>query len=99
MTSGPSYLTEKRPRYGVTAIFKTDTGAAMFVRESDMLIKEANLEIPPGQTGSTVIVQVPDTWSKLPEAERAAAASQAWRKIEDLKAAIEIYGGTHALLT
>ena len=96
--SVPTYLAEKRDRYGVTAMFKTDTGAAMFVRESENFMKEGSLDVPAGQTGGKVVVQVPDTWSKLPPAEQSAEADRVWKRIQELQAAIEIYGGTHALL-
>jgi hypothetical protein len=100
MSSVPSsYLAEKRDRYGITAIFKSDHGAAMFLREGAALLKHARVEVPPGQAGERVVVLVRDTWSNLPKAEQAGEVDKASRVLQDLMNAVEIYGGTHAVLT
>jgi hypothetical protein len=99
MSTVPSYLAEKRDRYGITAIFKSDHGAAMFLREGAALLKHARVEVPPGQVGEKVVVLVRDTWSSLPMEQRAGEVDKASRVLQDLMNAVEIYGGTHAVLT
>lgn len=98
MTDLPGYLGAKRDRYGLEAKFKSKDGAFVFAREAEALMKETRLQIPTGQDGNSVVVQAPDTWSKLSGNERATETSRVGQALQDVMGIVELYGGTSSLL-